>query len=173
MRDAASQLGLRFSPLPPYEVLRTSSMSPSELRLAMQFSRTIDLYYNSDPWQEVFRELVCSHPEFLTAFTTHLRESMVLDSPVSLERRGVILYEYCRAHYPEHVCDVSIAWILAGFSLKKEPAGNVIKIKHCEEYLEEPCPTLRYYLYSSNDRQIIFGYDSETHQPKTVYIKIQ
>jgi hypothetical protein len=173
MRDAASQLGLRFSPLPPYEVLRTSSMSPSELRLAMQFSRTIDLYYNSDPWQEVFRELVCSHPEFLTAFTAHLRESMVLDSPVSLERRGVILYEYCRAHYPEHVCDVSIAWILAGFSLKKEPAGNVIKIKHCEEYLEEPCPTLRYYLYSSNDRQIIFGYDSETHQPKPVYIKIQ
>jgi hypothetical protein len=98
---------------------------------------------------------------------------MVLDSPISLERRGVILYEYCRTNYPEHVCDVSIAWILAGFSLKKEPAGNVIKIKRCEEYLEEPCPTLRYYLYSSNDRQIIFGYDSETHQPRPVYIKIQ
>lgn len=173
MRTLANNNGLRYSPLPPYEVMRTPAMSPYELRTAMQLSRTIDLYYNAEPWQKVIRELICHDENFLLAFTKHLKEMMVLDSPISLERRGVILYEYCRTNYPEHVCDVSIAWILAGFSLKKEPAGNVIKIKHCEEYLEEPCPTLRYYLYSSNDRQIIFGYDSETHQPTPVYIKIQ
>ena len=171
MRTSANNNGLRYSPLPPYEVMRTPAMSPDELRTAMQLSRTIDLYYNAEPWQKVIRELICSDEDFLLAFTKHLKEMMVLDSPISLERRGVILYEYCRTNYPEHVCDVSIAWIQAGFSLKKEPAGNVVKLKHLEEFLEEPCPTLRYYLYTSNNRQVLFGYDCETHQPSPVFMK--
>ena len=171
MRASAGNKDLRYSPLPPYEVMRTPVMSPEELRTAMQLSRTIDLYYNAEPWQKIIRELICSDEDFLLAFTMHLKEMMVLDSPISLERRGVILYEYCKAHYPERVSDVSIAWILAGFSIKKEPAGNVIKIKHLEEFLEDPCSTLRYYLYTSDKRKVLFGYDSETHQPTPIYMK--
>ena len=170
MRTSANNNGLRYSPLPPYEVMRTPAMSPDELRTAMQLSRTIDLYYNAEPWQKVIRELICSDEDFLLTFTKHLKEMMVLDSPISLERRGVILYEYCKAHYPERVSDVSIAWILAGFSLKKEPAGNVIKIKQIEEYIEKTSPTHRYYLYTSRYRKVIFGYDSETHQPSPVFM---
>ena len=170
MRTSANNNGLRYSPLPPYEVMRTPAMSPDELRTAMQLSRTIDLYYNAEPWQKVIRELICSDEDFLLTFTKHLKEMMVLDSPISLERRGVILYEYCKAHYPERVSDVSIAWILAGFSLKKEPAGNVIKIKQIEEYIEKTSPTHRYYLYTSRNRKVIFGYDSETHQPSPVFM---
>lgn len=171
MRAAANDKGLRYSPLPPYEIMRTPVMSPEELRTAMQLSRTIDLYYNAEPWQKVIRELICSDEDFLLAFTMHLKEMMVLDSPISLERRGVILYEYCKAHYPERISDVSISWIQAGFSLKKDPAGNVVKIKHMEDFLEEPCSTLRYYLYTSNNRQVLFGYDCETHQPSPVFMK--
>lgn len=170
MRTSANNNGLRYSPLPPYEVMRTPAMSPDELREAMQLSRTIDLYYNAEPWQKVIRELICSDEDFLLTFTKHLKEMMVLDSPISLERRGVILYEYCKAHYSERVSDVSIAWILAGFSLKKEPAGNVIKIKQIEEYIEKTSPTHRYYLYTSRNRKVIFGYDSETHQPSPVFM---
>ena len=170
MRTSANNNGLRYSPLPPYEVMRTPAMSPDELRTAMQLSRTIDLYYNAEPWQKVIRELICSDEDFLLTFTKHLKEMMVLDSPISLERRGVILYEYCKAHYPERVSDVSIAWILAGFSLKKEPAGNVIKIKQIEEYIEKTSPTHRYSLYTSRYRKVIFGYDSETHQPSPVFM---
>ena len=171
MRASAKDKDLRYSLLPPYEIMRTPVMSPDELRTAMQLSRTIDLYYNAEPWQKVIRELISIDEDFLLAFTKHLKEMMVLDSPVSLERRGVLLYDYCEAHYPERIPDVSIAWIKAGFSIKKEPAGNVIKIKHLEEFLEEPCPTLRYYLYTSDNRQVLFGYDSETHQPTPVYMK--
>ena len=171
MRASANDKELRYSPLPPYEIMRTPVMSPDELRTAMQLSRTIDLYYNAEPWQKVIRELISIDEDFLLAFTKHLKEMMVLDSPVSLERRGVLLYDYCKAHYPERIPDVSIAWIKAGFSIKKEPAGNVIKIKHLEEFLEEPCPTLRYYLYTSENRQVLFGYDTTVHQPAPVYMK--
>ena len=75
---------------------------------------------------------------------------------------------------------MSIAWILAGLSLKKEPAGNVVKIKHLESYLKEnslkqepiyghQAPTHRYYLFTSDDRKILFGYDAENHQSTPVY----
>jgi hypothetical protein len=180
MRALASDLGLKYSPLPPYEILQTAAMSPAELRVAMQLSRTVDLYYNSEAWQTVTRRLICNYPKFLEAFTVHLKEMQVLDSPISLERRGVILYEYCKVHYPEMLSDISVAWIQAGFSLKKEPAGNVVKIKHLEAFLNEnslitepiygqQAQTHRYYLFTSNDRNILFGYDSENHQPTPVY----
>ena len=181
MRECADALGLKYSPLPPYEVLRTPVMLPCELKSAMQLSRTIDLYYNAEIWQKVFRELVCCHPEFLREFTGHLKEMMVLDSPISLERRGVILFEYCRRHRPEHLSEVSLAWIQGGFSLKKEPAGNIIKIKRLSTFLEEsackmhchygaPSQTHRYYLYTSEARKVLFGYDSSDHQPAPVFM---
>ena len=180
IRESAPGLGLKYSPLPPYEIMQTPSMSPDELSRAMQLSRTIDLYYNCKAWQALTRRLICSDPEFLPAFTAYLKDMMVLDSPISLERRGVILYEYCKKHYPEMLSEVSVAWILAGLSLKKEPAGNVVKIKHVEAFLNEnshmPEPiygeqasTHRYYLFTSDDRKILFGYDAENHKPAPVY----
>jgi hypothetical protein len=181
MRISANDNGLRYSPLPPYEVMRTPVMSPDELRSAMQLSRTIDLYYNAEPWQKVIRELICSDEDFLLTFTKHLKEMMVLDSPISMERRGVILYEYCRSHHPERLSDVSIAWIQGGFSLKKTPAGNITKIKNLDAFQEErsvemtvlygeASPTHRYYLYASDDRCALFGYDSSDHQPAPVFM---
>ena len=52
MRATADDKDLKFSPLPPYEILQTPMMSPSDLRRAMQISRMIDLYYNSGIWQK-------------------------------------------------------------------------------------------------------------------------
>ena len=181
MRASAHGQKLKYSPLPPYEVMQTTAMSSKDLRVAMQMSRTIDLYYNCEAWQKITRKLISAHPDFLSDFTNHLKNMMVLDSPVSLERRGVILYEYCRERYPEMLHEVSVAWIQAGFSLKKEQAGSVVKIKHLEAFLNEadlelspicgePSPTHRYYLFTSDGRQILFGYDAETHQPTPVFM---
>ena len=181
MRATADDKDLKFSPLPPYEILQTPMMSPSDLRRAMQISRMIDLYYNSGIWQETVRNLIYCDKDFIIRFTEHLKTLMVLNSPVSLERRGVILYEYCRIHYPEKLADVSVAWIEAGFSLKKDPAGKILRIKHLGAFLEEesllmsvvygqPEPSHRYYMLTSDDRKILFGYDSESHQPSPVFM---
>ena len=48
---------------------------------------------------------------------------------MSLERRGLVLYQYIKEHYPNYLTDASIAWIEAGMSLKKQPAERV-KTKH-------------------------------------------
>lgn len=180
MRISAQDNGLKYSPLPPYEILQTPTMSAAELRFAMHISRMLDFYYNSATWQEIIRILILDNPDFITDFTEHLEKIMVLDSPISLERRGVILYDYCRKNHPQRVSDISLAWIKAGFSLKKEPAGNTQKIKNLETFLSEQradlineygeiSPSHRYYLYTSEDRRVIFGYDSENHQPSPVF----
>jgi len=181
MRSITAEKKLKYSPLPPYEILKTPDMSPADLRTAMNISRTVDLYYNSDAWQHITRSLICRYPGFILEFTGYLKDTMVLDSPVSLERRGMILYEYCRKHHPESLSDVSEAWIQAGFSLKKEPAGNTIRIKHLEQYLEEnglrmsieygqASPSHRYYLFTEGNRLVLFGYDSQTHHPSPSFM---
>ncbi|MBR5836252.1 MAG: DUF4080 domain-containing protein [Bacteroidales bacterium] len=181
MRTDAKEKGLKYSPLPPYEVLQTPEMSPAELKTAMKISRMIDFYYNTEAWQKVIRDLICSSEGFLTEFTAHLDHIMVLDTPLSLERRGVILYEYCRARHPSKLTDISVAWIEAGCSLKKEPAGDITKIKYLEAFLEENHLKMsvrygsaeashRYFLLNSSDGKYIFGYDSENHRPSPTFM---
>ena len=180
MREMAAEKGLKHSPLPPYEILQTPTMSPKELRTAMHVSRMLDFYYNAKPWQNVTKRLICENTGFIIQFTEYLDRIMVLDSPLSLERRGVILYEYCRKHHPDTLTDISIAWIEAGCSLKKEPAGNITKIKNLNTYLEEnnlkmsieygtAVSSHRYYLLTSSDRKVLFGYDAQLHQPAPVF----
>ena len=180
MRQSAAIKSLKYSQLPPYEILSTPSITPRELKTAMQISRMLDFYYNSTAWQDVIRALICENEDFLKDFTSHLDTIMVLDSPLSLERRGVILYEYCKEHQPSRLTDISVAWIEAGYSLKKEPAGEITKIKDLQAYITEhdyqmsaeygsALPSHRYYLLTADDRKYIFGYDSIQHQPSPIF----
>ena len=181
MRKNAAEKGLKYSPLPPYEVLQTPVMSPEDLRTAMQISRMLDFYYNAKPWQNITRSLICDDADFITRFTGYLNSILVLDSPLSLERRGLILYAYCREYHPERLTDISIAWIEAGCSLKKEPAGEITKIKNLDAFLHEggyhisikygaASPSHRYFLLKSLKDRFLFGYDSENHQPAPVFM---
>lgn len=181
LRETASVRELRFSLLPPYEILQTPSISPSELRTAMHVSRMADLYYNCQAWQKVTGILITEYHGFLMDFTAHLHDMMVLDSPVSVERRGVILYNYCREHHPEMLTSVSIAWIKAGLSLKKEPAGNILKVKNIGAYLTDNDLTMvieygtfnasdRHYVLTCGQSRFLFGYDSEIHHPEPVFM---
>lgn len=184
MRRMASEYGMKYSPLPPYEILKTPSMTSAELGMAMYMSRMIDLYYNAKSWQKIIRELICNDGEFIMKFTSWLKDKMVLDSPLSQERRGILLYDFCLEQYPVKVPDVSIAWIQAGHSLKKRPAGNVRKIKHIDVFLSEydgrmtirygiPSPSHRYFLTETEDKAVaLFGYDSQEHMPSPVFMAL-
>lgn len=129
MRRRATELGIRFSPLPPYEVLQTNEISTSELQTARRLSRLLDAFYNTPAWQDLTRMLILQEDDFLTRFLAYLTEGNLIDQPMSLEKRGLVLYEFCRKHYLAYQLDASIAWIEAGMSLKKQPAERV-KTKH-------------------------------------------
>lgn len=129
MRRRAEELGICYSPLPPYEVLQTREITPDELQTARQLSRLLDGFYNAPAWQEITRRLIVEEPGFLTRFLDHLIQIGVIDQPMGLERRGILLYHFCKEHYPHFLTAMSRAWIEAGMSLKKEPAERV-RTKH-------------------------------------------
>ena len=125
MRRRAEELGIQYSPLPPYEVLQTREISVDELQTAHYLSRLLDGFYNTPTWQNITRMLILENPHFLHELLDHLVQADIIDTPLSLERRGLILYNFCKNHYPDYLTQVSIAWIEAGMSLKKVPAEKV------------------------------------------------
>lgn len=125
MRRRAEELGIKYSPLPPYEVLQTHEISVSELQTARQLSRLLDGFYNTPAWQTLTRELILNDKQFLHRFLAYLTKANLIDQPMSLEKRGLILYEFCKQNYPEYQIQAAIAWIEAGMSLKKLPAEKV------------------------------------------------
>ena len=126
MRRRAEELGIKYSPLPPYEVLQTHEISVSELQTARQLSRLLDGFYNTPAWQALTRELILNDEQFLHRFLAYLTKANLIDQPMSLEKRGLILYEFCKQNYPEYQIQAAIAWIEAGMSLKKLPAEKVL-----------------------------------------------
>ena len=125
MRRRAEELGIQYSPLPPYEVLQTKEISVEELQTAHYLSRLLDGFYNTPTWRSLTRTLILDNPHFLHELLDHLIQTDVIDTPLSLEKRGLILYNFCKNHYPDYMTQVSIAWIEAGMSLKKIPAEKV------------------------------------------------
>ena len=81
MRRRAEELGICYSPLPPYEVLQTREITPDELQTARQLSRLLDGFYNAPAWQEITRRLIVEESDFLTRFLNHLIQIGVIDQP--------------------------------------------------------------------------------------------
>ena len=129
MRRNAKDLGICYSPLPPYEVLQTREINAKELQTARLLSRLLDAFYNTPAWQKLTRMIILHNKVSLQHFLDYLIEKKLLDYPMSLERRGIVLYEYCKIYHPEYLLEATIAWIEAGMSLKKQPAERV-KTKH-------------------------------------------
>ena len=125
IRHNADKYGLLFSPMPPYEVIQTPYISAAEMQQARRLSRLLDAYYNTEAWQEVTRDIMLAEQNFIPLFLEHLTELMLIDQPMSIEKRGLLLYKFVCEHFPEHSTLVVIAWIRAGLSLKKEPAERI------------------------------------------------
>ncbi len=176
MRRDAEKLGIRYSPLPPYEVLETDAITSSELQEARRLSRLLDAYYNTSAWQQVTRRIMLTEIGFLHHFLRHLTAHNYIDQPMSLERRGELIYLFCKEHYPNYVIDITIAWIEAGMSLKKRPAEGV-RTKHVQpsetwrviygEYTEK----LRLCFLPTDEKGhgYWFGYDSTSQCPTPVF----
>ena len=96
---------------------------------ADQVRGLLDGFYNTPAWQALTRELILNDKTFLHKFLEYLIRINLIDQPMSLEKRGLILYEYCKQNCPEYQTQASIAWIEAGMSLKKAPAEKA-KTKH-------------------------------------------
>lgn len=178
MRRKAEELGIKYAPFPPYEVLQTREISIDELRTASQLSRMLDGFYNTKAWQPITRKLIVNEKDFLYRLLEYLRKQNIAEQPLSLERRGIILYQFCKEYYPTYATEVSIAWIEAGMSLKKQPA-EYVRTRH-----QTPPPSwnIEYGTYNETLRLCFlpvpnapegsgfwFGHTSDTQQNRPVF----
>lgn len=159
MRRRANELGIQYSPLPPYEVLQTREITVDELQTAHYLSRLLDGFYNTPTWRNITRILILENPHFIHDLLDHLVRTDVIDTPLSLERRGLILYDFCKNHYPDYLTQVSIAWIEAGMSLKKAPAEKV----RTKRQLPPESWEVVYGAYRENLRLCFLPVDEEGH----------
>ena len=143
-RINAEELGIRFSPAPPYEVLETPHISYAELNCAMVLSKILDLWYNDTKWREPFRRIFASNRILMEKLMAELQGSEILAQPLSLENKGLLLYRFCKEKAQEHALLISLQWVKNGLSMKKEPAENFIKWEMKEGIHTNP-------LYIEND----------------------
>ena len=177
MRRKAEELGISYSPLPPYEVLQTNEITTSELQVARRLSRLLDAFYNTPAWKELTRKLILKEKDFLHHFLDYLTQANLIDQPMSLEKRGLVLYQYIKEHHPAYLTAASIAWIEAGMSLKKQPAER-IKTKHQTppqhwEILQGHYKGNLKLCFLPTDKDAIhgywFGYETETQRTTPVF----
>lgn len=76
MRRRADELGIQYSPLPPYEVLQTREITVDELQTAHYLSRLLDGFYNTPTWRNITRILILENPHFIHDLLDHLSGQM-------------------------------------------------------------------------------------------------
>ncbi|MEG2946749.1 MAG: DUF4080 domain-containing protein [Bacteroidales bacterium] len=169
MRNEAPGNGLFYAPLPPYEVLKSDSMSMQDLVQARLLSRLLDMYYNASAWRAAFRRLLMNKPGFLESFLEFMTAKELLLQPLSLERRGLLLYEFCNEYAPARLSCISFAWIEAGLPFGKAPAQKLQPILILPDNFTplwgDTTKEMRF--YQIEDR--IYGFDRAIHRQRPVF----
>ena len=80
MKRRADELGIQYSPLPPYEVLQTREITVDELQTAHYLSRLLDGFYNTPTWRSITRILILENPHFIHELLDHLVQTDVIDT---------------------------------------------------------------------------------------------
>lgn len=119
MRRNAAQWGIVYSPSVPYEVLATGSMNVGDIQTGRLVSRLLDMYYNTRAWQQATATLMMADAGFLLAFLAWMRRGEQLEQPLSIEKRGLLLFAFCHEYYPASIPSLKKTWEKAQLSVRK------------------------------------------------------
>ena len=165
-RINSQELGVNFSPVPPYEVLSTPHISYAELNRAMTLSKVIDLWYNDPKWREPFREIFSSRQSLMEQLIEELLGTDYITQPLSLENKGILLYRFCSTHVAELAPLIALQWVRNGLSIKKEPAESFVKWDLAQGAESNPLfvhndPRYKYVYFDFNGLRHWFSFNKE------------
>ncbi|MBQ3175150.1 MAG: DUF4080 domain-containing protein [Bacteroidales bacterium] len=173
-RIYSERYGISFSPEPPYEVLKSDSLSYKETVLCKVLSKIIEYWYNDSSWRSTFRKIVISDERFLEDMLMELFASPFHETLHSFESKSMLLYLFCKKHYPEYTDHIVLNWVMCGLSLKKEPASQVRhwNIKDMEQIsnpLFDPVKrTNSYYYFDSDNTRYWFTFNKSEERCKPI-----
>lgn len=117
LRTEYLKYGIKYNPLPPYQVLESSDISFSEIVRGEVLSTIIEHYYNPWHWRELFRRAVIEEPLFLEKLVDYYLKNEVKKT-IGAEKRAYNLWKFISKFYPSLVNDVAIRWMELGLSFK-------------------------------------------------------
>lgn len=104
MHDCASEYGLVYSELPPYEVMKTNWITFDEILLLKEVEEMVEVYYNSSQFRHILRILVeetDSPYSFYRALADYYKEKGYTVNTPSRIMKYHILLEFAIARHPE------------------------------------------------------------------------
>lgn len=173
LRRDAEKWGISYSPLPPYEVLKTTHISVAEISEAVIISKMLDNFYNDSIYKNVITQLITREPAFTKEFTVSLLDK--LGMPLTPTSRGELLYSFCKANYPKYLPEITSTWICGGLSMKREAAHGI------EPYTGELPSDLtvkfgnkdnvtRFYVVKYGEKHIYFGFNRKLEHSSPVFL---
>lgn len=170
MEKETQKYGICYSGYPPYDVMKTSCMSASELLEMRLFSRLLDLFYNHKALHTVMVEIVKREEKILEKMAERLREEKRgADSLLDLKKRFLFLVDFLedKEKFEYTAFLLACAWLEAGFPLSAVPAKNLQNLEKLPEdaqflYGNILCKEKRetkFYLLSSVKESRIFAFN--------------
>lgn len=165
-RKDAEAYGLKYSPVPPYEVLQTPSISYSELNKSMVLSRILDFWYNDSKWRIPFVRIFSQNIGLLMLMIDKLSETDFVSQPLGIEGKGLMLYEFCLEYSPENANYVALQWVRNGLSVKKKPAEKFCKWDIRSSSIANPLlvegdARYKYFFIEVENRRFWFSFNKE------------
>lgn len=122
LADQASARGIAFSPVPPYEVLRTPHMSTDDLVAAAGISVLVDAFHNHPALRDIVRGAVARHPGFFVSLLAAVTLPAGGAPAWSLEARLRLLFPFVQADSAARAL-FARQWLGHGLSPAVCPAG--------------------------------------------------
>lgn len=167
MRERAEELGLRYSPVPPYEILSTPHISFNELRRAMILSRLLDIYFNHSPLRELFREIAMDGFELFEKIVDFFDKESGQLFFLSLENKTKKLYSFIEKFDPKHIAQFQRIWIENGINMNTLPG---LKSVEPIQYSSSDEKHIRSYRVSTDKGCWIVRYDRSVSQSVPIEI---
>ena len=104
------------APTPPYEVLRTSTMSHDDLVSAQRLSNLVDWFYNAPELKEPLVETIEQVGGFFGLFCAFCGDRALASHAPALENRFRMLERFCLLNAPTLVPKLGYAWLKCGLS---------------------------------------------------------
>jgi hypothetical protein len=135
LRKEAESCGIRFADDPPYEVLATPEFTVAELEQMRLLALTIDRFYNQPALTDAVACALQERPGWWGDFLSYLCRCMAAETPLPLERRFRLFYDYAVQHGMSRTMRaLEYGWLKHGLSAVKGLAAA--------ERWQSPIPSL-------------------------------
>ncbi|MHC1778624.1 MAG: radical SAM protein [Bacteroidales bacterium] len=170
-RINAHKYHLRYSSVPPYEIIETAWISNAQLHKTQILSKIVELFYNGSLWRELFRDIMISSDDIIEKFILFVNNEEIKHN-FNNEQKGEILYKFCSIYCKEHIEHLVFIWMKNALSFKISPGSlskSWINGNKPENPLSDNKSTYNTYRYiETGNKRMWFLYNKKNNNFKSI-----